>query len=121
MDVLLADDERSIAVTLRDDLEAAGHNVTVVDDGLKALKETQARRFDVVVTDIRMPGMDGLSLLKEIKSEEPSPEVIVITGHATIDTAVEAIRRGALEYVRKPFRNDEIVRIIETLGKVKAH
>jgi DNA-binding NtrC family response regulator len=120
MDVLLADDERSIAVTLRDDLEEAGHTVTVVDDGLKALKEAQAHRFDVVITDIRMPGMDGLSLLKEIKSEEPSPEVIVITGHATIDTAVEAIRRGALEYVRKPFRNDEIVRIIETLGKVKS-
>ena len=120
MDILLADDERSIAVTLRDDLEAAEHDVTVVDDGLKALKETQARRFDVVITDIRMPGMDGLSLLKEIKSEEPSPEVIVITGHATIDTAVEAIRLGALEYVRKPFRNDEIVRIVSRLREVKS-
>ncbi|MEE8104933.1 MAG: sigma-54 dependent transcriptional regulator [Planctomycetota bacterium] len=120
MDILLADDERTIAVTLRDDLEAAGHKVVVVADGLKALDTLKSRRFDVVVTDIRMPGMDGISLLKEAKAIEPAPEVIVITGHGTLETAVEAIRLGAYDYVRKPFRNEEIVRSVDALGSVKS-
>ncbi len=89
-------------------------------DGLKALDELKSRRFDIVVTDIRMPGMDGISLLKEAKALDPAPEVIVITGHGTLETAVEAIRLGAYDYVRKPFRNEEIVRRIDALGSVKS-
>jgi len=115
MNVLLADDERSIAVTLRDDLTDAGHKVTVVADGREALRELQARPFDLLITDIRMPGMDGITLLKEAKQLDPSPQVIVITGHGTIDSAVEAIRHGAYDYVLKPFLNEDLLRKVATL------
>ena len=117
MNVLLADDERSIAVTLADELEAAGHKVTTVDNGLDALEQAKSKRFDIVITDIRMPGLDGISLLRQVRALEPKPEVILITGHATIETAQEAIRQGAYDYVKKPFRNDEIVRRVGALGK----
>jgi DNA-binding NtrC family response regulator len=119
MNVLLADDEKSIAVTLRDDLEAAGHKVTVVEDGKAALETLQQRRFDLLVTDIRMPGMDGIALLKEAKALDASMDVIVITGHGTIATAVEAIRHGAYDYVLKPFLNEEILRRVAKLAEFR--
>ena len=90
MNVLLADDERSIAITLRDDLEEAGHRVTVVADGGKAHEELRARHYDLLITDIRMPGMDGISLLKAAKALDPALEVIVITGHGLKDTETAA-------------------------------
>jgi len=119
MNVLLADDERSIAITLRDDLEEAGHRVTVVTDGTKAHEELRSRRYDLLVTDIRMPGMDGISLLKAAKALDPSMEVIVITGHGTIESAVEALRYGAWDYVLKPFLNEDMLRKVANLGKVR--
>jgi DNA-binding NtrC family response regulator len=119
MNVLLADDERSIAVTLGDALTDAGHKVTVVADGREALRELQQRPFDLLVTDIRMPGMDGITLLKEAKQLDPAPQVIVITGHGTIDSAVEAIRHGAYDYVQKPFLNEELLRRVGTLAEFR--
>jgi len=119
MNVLLADDERTIAITLRDDLVDAGHEVTVAHDGDSAAEKLGEQRFDVLITDIRMPGRDGIELLKLAKATDPAIEVIVITGQATIETAVEAIRHGAFDYVRKPFLNDEIVRLVANLAKVR--
>jgi len=119
MNVLLADDERTIAITLRDDLADAGHDVTVVHDGDAAARALGEKRFEVLITDIRMPGKDGIELLKLARSTDPSIEVIVITGQASIETAVEAIRHGAFDYVRKPFLNDEIVRLVANLAKVR--
>jgi DNA-binding NtrC family response regulator len=119
MNVLLADDERSIAITLRDDLEEAGHKVTVVSDGKAAHGKLQAHRYDVLITDIRMPGMDGISLLKAAKATDSGLEVIVITGHGTIESAVEAIRHGAYDYVLKPFLNEDILRRVATLSEFR--
>jgi len=119
MNVLLADDERSVAVTLRDDLEAGGHAVTAVEDGRAALQQLQAHRFDLLVTDIRMPGMDGIRLLKEAKAIDPQIEVIVITGQGSIETAIEAMRHGAIDYVLKPFLNEDLVRRVATLQEVR--
>ena len=115
MNVLLAEDERSIAVTLRDALAEAGHKVLVVADGREALRELRARPHDLLITDIRMPGMDGISLLKAARQLDPAPEVIVITGHGTIESAVEAIRHGAYDYVLKPFLNEDLLRKVATL------
>ncbi|MHC4223506.1 MAG: sigma-54-dependent transcriptional regulator, partial [Planctomycetota bacterium] len=119
MNVLLADDERSIAITLRDELEEAGHDVVVVDDGKLAEKELRGRHFDLLITDIRMPGLDGISLLKSAKAIDGNIEVIVITGHGTIETAVEAIRHGAYDYVLKPFLNEDILRRVATLSEFR--
>jgi DNA-binding NtrC family response regulator len=119
MNVLLADDERSIAITLRDDLVEDGHKVTVVGDGKEALAELKARPFDLLITDIRMPGMDGISLLKAARELDPPPEVIVITGHGTIESAVDAIRHGAHDYVLKPFLNEDLLRRVRTLVEVR--
>jgi DNA-binding NtrC family response regulator len=119
MNVLLADDEKSIAITLRDDLADAGHKVTVVGDGREALAELKAHSHDLLITDIRMPGMDGISLLKAARTLDPAPEVIVITGHGTIESAVEAIRHGAYDYVLKPFLNEDILRRVRTLAEFR--
>jgi len=119
MNVLLADDERTIAITLRDDLTDAGHKVTVVGDGNKAYEELQAGSYDLLITDIRMPGMDGISLLKAAKAMDPAPQVIVITGHGTVPSAVEAIRHGAYDYVLKPFLNEDLLRRVATLAEFR--
>ncbi|MCK6481642.1 MAG: sigma-54 dependent transcriptional regulator [Planctomycetes bacterium] len=115
MKVLLADDEKAIAVTLGDALRAAGHDVTVVNDGLAAAAAVDASPFDVVVSDIRMPGLDGMAVLGKAKARDPRTEVILVTGYGTVESAVEAMKAGAFHYVQKPFYNEAIV---ELLGRI---
>jgi DNA-binding NtrC family response regulator len=119
MDILLADDEKAIAITLKDDLEGAGHKVTVVGDGLAAKEQLAARRFDVLISDIKMPGMTGMELLKEAKKDHPMMQVILITGYGTIESAVEAMKSGAFEYILKPFYNDEIIHLLNRIAEIR--
>ena len=122
MRVLLADDERSIAITLADDLKRSGHKVRVASDGLAARAALGEEGFDALVTDINMPGLNGLQLLEAARALPCPPEVVVITGYATIESAVEAIRKGAFDYIRKPFENEEILvalRKIEDFRRLK--
>ena len=119
MRILLADDERTIAITLRDRLAEAGHAVTVVRDGQEALAALAESAFDVVVTDIKMPGVTGIQVLEEVKRTRPDTEVVVITGYGTIESAVDATKKGAFEYVLKPFDNDEIVLILSKIEELK--
>jgi DNA-binding NtrC family response regulator len=114
--ILLADDERAIAITLRDDLQRAGHQVTLAKDGDEARAALAEHAFDVVVTDIRMPGASGIELLQEVKRTRPETEVVIVTGSGTIESAVDATKKGAFEYVLKPFDNDQIV---VTLRKIE--
>jgi DNA-binding NtrC family response regulator len=114
--ILIADDERTIAVTLRDDLERAGHKVTLAKDGNEARGILHEQPFDVLITDIRMPGASGIDLLQEVKRSRPETEVIIVTGYGTIESAVDATKKGAFEYVLKPFDNDQI---LVTLKKVE--
>ncbi len=116
MRILLADDERAIAITLRDDLERAGHKVTVARDGTEARAAFTEQPFDVLITDIRMPGASGIELLGEVKKVRPDTEVVIITGYGTIESAVDATRKGAFEYILKPFDNDQI---LVTLRKIE--
>jgi len=113
--VLLADDERAIAITLADDLRREGIQVETASDGTEAKALFEAGDFDVVVTDLNMPGLSGLELLESIKAGEKRAEVIIITGYGTIDSAVDAMRMGAFDYVLKPFNNEEI---LEKLRKI---
>jgi DNA-binding NtrC family response regulator len=120
IEVLLVDDEETIRVTLHDDLVAAGHRVTAVANGSDALHLIESRVFDAVVSDIRMPGVEGTDLLARVKQLRPATEVILMTGFGTIESAVEALRAGAYHYVVKPFLNDDIVAHVKRIGEIKA-
>jgi DNA-binding NtrC family response regulator len=115
MRVLIADDEQTIAITLSDTLKGAGHDVDVANDGERAWRMIQQTEFDCVLLDIKLPEINGMELLKRIKESRPQLPVIMITGFGTVETAVEAMKRGAFDYVQKPFYNEEIVLILERL------
>jgi len=119
LDILLVEDERSIRITLRDDLERAGHRVTALSDGAKALEVLEKRRFDCVITDIRLPGLGGMDLLKAVKNLSPSTEVIVITGYGTIEQTVEAMKAGAYDYIQKPFPNEVVVERVARMDQLR--
>ena len=120
LEVLLVDDEETIRVTLHDDLVAAGHRVTAVADGAEALRLVEKGIYDVVVSDIRLPGVEGTQLLARVKQLRPATEVILMTGYGTIESAVEALRAGAYHYVVKPFLNDDIVAHVRRIAEIKA-
>ncbi len=120
MRVLLAEDEVTIAVTLRDALEAAGHEVVHAPDTAAALRALEAGGIEIVVTDIRMPGAGGMEVLKCAVAIGADLPVIVMTGFATIDQAVEAMQLGAVDYLQKPFRNEAVVKKVEVYGRRRA-
>ncbi len=100
--ILVIDDQKSIRNTLKDILEYEGHEVTVGEDGLDGLEKFNAGKFDVVLTDIKMPNMDGMEVLEKIIATGTDAPVIMISGHGNIDTAVEAIKKGAYDFIEKP-------------------
>jgi DNA-binding NtrC family response regulator len=120
MRVLLSEDEVTIAVTLGDALAAAGHEVFAAVDTAGAIALLEEKRPEIVVTDMRMPGAGGMAVLQRSVELDRTRPVIVITGYASIDQAVEAMRLGASNYVQKPFRNEAIVNMIETFARVRA-
>jgi len=113
MNVLLAEDERINRITLTDLLVKEGHEVTACEDGEGALGHLRTREFDVVLTDLRLPGAGGLDVLKEAKARSPHTVVIMMTAYGTVDTAVEALKMGAYDYLTKPFAPDRLLRILQ--------
>ncbi|MDY7229856.1 sigma-54-dependent transcriptional regulator [Hyalangium rubrum] len=105
--ILVADDKENMLKLIARILGDA-YRVTTAEDGSRALSLIQAQRFDVVLTDIRMPGADGFEVLKAVKQHAPNTEVILMTAHASIPKAVEAIKEGAYDYLSKPFDPDEV-------------
>jgi DNA-binding NtrC family response regulator len=117
MKILLADDERGIRLTLAEDLEDAGHEVVAVEDGELAMKELQRQAFDCLISDIVMPKVDGISLLRFAREKVPDIVCIMITGNATVERALEAMRLGAKDFVEKPFHNERIVLLLDSYGE----
>jgi len=117
--VLLADDEPGIALTLGDALEERGFSVRTVRDTAAALAALEEWQPDVVVSDIRMPGAGGLAVLRRSRELDPERPVLLMTGYATIDQAVEAMQAGALNYVQKPFRNESVVGLVAQAARVR--
>jgi two-component system response regulator HydG len=107
--VLVVDDQRNMRATTAILLRQAGHAVDEAESGAAAIRRVQQEPFDVVLTDLRMPDVDGLALLRAVREHAPDTQVIVMTAYGTIDSAVEAMRRGALDYVSKPFKEDELL------------
>ncbi len=106
--VLIVDDEQSmrqmVAIALRQD----GHDVVIAEDGEVAARELDANRVDVVVSDIKMPGFDGIQLLRYAREHCPETEVILMTAYTSTESAIEALRLGAYDYISKPFEIDEL-------------
>src|SRR5262244_561824 len=112
--ILVVDDERSLREVLTICLGRAGHEVMVAENAAQALETLDKRPVDLVITDLKMPGgLDGLGLLDEVKRRNSELQVIVITAYATAETAVRAMKRGAYDYVIKPFKVDEIVVVVD--------
>lgn len=110
--ILIVDDERGMCHILNRLLSDEGYNVDTTTSGEMALKKIEKETFDVAMIDIRMPGMDGLTLLDHLHQESPETSVIMMTAYGTIEDAVSAMKRGAYEFITKPFNNDEILHII---------
>lgn len=106
--VLLAEDEHHLSSVLRDFLESRGFAVTVTHDGSAALQAMRLEAFDVALVDIVMPELDGLEVLRALRDEPSPPEVIIITGNGTIETAITAMKLGAFDFLSKPYRMAEI-------------
>ena len=111
--VLLVDDETVFTQNMSRLLGSRGYRVTAVNSGDNAIKALEKEKFDVVVLDLKMPGMDGITTLKEIKKLDLFTETLILTGHGSIDTALEAIKLGAYDYLTKPCEIDELVAKIE--------
>jgi DNA-binding NtrC family response regulator len=120
IDILIVDDEKDFVEMLSLRLTEAGHRVRGAFDGEAGLAALAEAECDVVILDIRMPGRDGISVLKTIKNTHPVVEVILLTGHGTIDTAVEGLKSGAFDYVQKPARFEELLDKLEAARLRKA-
>ncbi len=113
--ILVVDDEESIQMLLKEALTAWGYHVTCVGTGVKALDAMQGQLFDAALVDIRMPEMDGLTFLREVKRQDESIEVVIMTGYPTVSTAVEALKEGASDYLPKPLIMDELRHLMTRL------
>lgn len=111
--VLLVDDEVVFTTNMSKLLNNRGYRVTAVNSGDSAIQALEKETFDVVVLDLKMPGMDGITTLREIKKLGLFTETLILTGHGSIDTALEAIKLGAYDYLTKPCEIDELVNKIE--------
>ncbi len=107
--ILLVDDEPSILSVLNVLLKAEGHNVTPMDNGEKALELIKSTDFDLMISDIRMKPIDGIALLQAARLVQPSMAVLMVTGYGSVETAVEAMKLGAFDYITKPFKVDEML------------
>ena len=107
--ILIVDDEEIVRLSHRRVLAGEHCNVDVVANGHDALRKMEQQAFDVVLLDVRMPGMDGMAVLKTIKQNWPDSEVIIITGYPTVETAKEAVRLGAYDYLAKPIGPIEVI------------
>ena len=109
--ILVVDDEEVVRISHLRLLTKADCNVEAVWNGADALLEMERNSFDVVLLDLRMPGMDGMSVLKMIKQKWPESEVVIITGYPSVETAKEAIRLGAYDYLAKPVDPDQVIKV----------
>jgi two-component system response regulator FlrC len=110
--ILVADDEPGLREFITDALELDGHDLVAAPDGKAAAKLLDERGFDLVITDLKMPGLDGMAILRKVRAEQPETEVIVMTAHGTVDNAVEAMKLGAFEYLQKPLSGPDELRLL---------
>jgi DNA-binding NtrC family response regulator len=113
--ILFVDDEQSLQEFMRSELPRMGHEVTVCPDGRAAIRELAKNKFDAAILDLRMPGLSGIEVLQQLKTVSPDTEAVVLTGYASQDTAVQALRLGAFDYITKPCTLDELEVILQKI------
>jgi len=119
--VLVADDEPNVRKVLGALLDQAGYTVTAAATGEEALALVRAQDPDVVISDLKMPGMDGLALLREIRARFPEVPVLLLTAHGTVEVAVEAMKRGAYDFLTKPFDRDRVLEVVaKAIGQAES-
>lgn len=118
--VLLVDDEIPFVETMLKRLSKRDFEIFTANSGQEGLEQLEKHRaIDIVVLDVKMPGMDGIATLKEIKQRFPMVEVIMLTGHATVESAIEGMKLGAFDYLMKPAEIDELVNKVKKAEKIK--
>ena len=115
--ILFADDEAHLRDLMQMELPRLGHEVTVCPDGASAIRSLEKGTFDVALLDIRMPGLSGIEVLGKIRQLSPETQVVILTGHATVDTAVQALRLGAFDYLTKPCKWAELEVILNRVAE----
>src|SRR5512133_3658528 len=117
--LLIVDDESNTLASLSRAFRLAGHEATVCDNGAKALELAKARDFDLVLSDVVMPGRDGLALLEDLKSAGVAAPVVMMSGQAHIEMAVRATRLGAIDFLEKPISTEKLLLTVENALKLK--
>ena len=118
--ILLVDDEEQFVQALSERLTLRGYDVTTSLSGEDALEKLKQYNYEVVILDVAMPGLDGVATLREIKKFKPLTEVIMLTGHATVETAIEGMKLGAADYLVKPCDTEELMAKINKAHQRKA-
>src|SRR5205823_9100769 len=111
--VLVIDDQKSHAETVAESLERVDYNCVIATSGTEGVRKIESEDWDVILTDLKMADVDGLAILRKARAEQPEAEVVVITGHGDVKTAVEAIKQGAANYLTKPFDIAELRAIVD--------
>ncbi|MBN2125836.1 MAG: response regulator [Deltaproteobacteria bacterium] len=118
--VLVVDDEREFADALSERLVIRNYDVAISLTGEDAVEKARKTNFDVVVLDVQLPGVDGIEVLRDIKRIKPLTEVIMLTGHATVESAILGMKLGAMDYLMKPCETDDLVAKIDRAQAKKA-
>jgi len=116
--VLLVDDEKDFVESLAERLQLRDFNVTTALNGNDALNLVKDNDYDVIVLDVKMPGKDGVETLKEVKNIKQLPQVIMLTGHATVETAIQGMKIGAYDYIMKPTVTEDLIELIKKAYKI---
>lgn len=117
--VLLVDDDAEFADVLSERLGTRGLKVDMVNDGPSALNKAKETSYDAIVLDLAMPGMDGIETMKELLKKQPDLQIILLTGHATIEKGVEAVKLGAMDFIEKPANLEKLMEKIKTAKEQK--
>src|SRR5438445_12726215 len=106
--ILIVDDDDGVRAVLGQSLQDAGHRVSSAESGEKAIASVREEAFDLIILDMVLPRVDGMAVLKDITALRPEMPVIMITGYASVETAIKAMKMGAVDYIVKPFRMEEV-------------
>jgi len=119
MHMMIIEDDKAVAFCLKEYFELAGHKCSAFNDPREAVREFKLGCFDVVLTDIKMPGLNGLEVLQEVRGQNPSTRVIIMTGYADLENAIAAVNNGAYAFFRKPLEMDKMKECLQRIEKEK--